>query len=710
MKQVLQAAGGGRTRVADVPEPAVRRGGVLVATEWSLISAGTERLVIDLATKSLLGKAKARPDLVKKTLEKLRREGLLATYRAVSGRLAGDVPLGYSAAGRVIAVGEGVSGIAVGDRVACAGAGYANHAEVISVPRNLVAPVPVGLSSRDACVATMGAIALHGVRTADVRLGEVVVVIGLGLLGQLAVQFLRASGARVVALDLDPERVRIAGNLGAEAAVCSEDPGPIVRGMTGGHGADAALVCAGSESSEPLALAARLLRRAGVVTLVGATGMDLDRRTFYPNELSLRMSTSYGPGRYDAHYEEQGIDYPYAYVRWTEGRNLRAVMDFVANGSVDLDPLMTHEFAIGDAARAYEIVTGDGGEPFMGILLRYGAEATPLAASGLASSGADSVAAPGARIGMVGAGLFATGVLLPALRSAGGAFQAVSTASGATADAVARTFGFARVARSSDEVVAADDVDAIVVATRHDSHAALVAAALRAGKACFVEKPLAIERAGLDDVLEAMAERPGLVCVGFNRRFAPAIRALSEALAQRSSPLHARYRINAGRMPDGHWTLDPAVGGGRILGEVCHFVDLLAFLARAPVTHVQAVPIGDDGVCATLRFGDGSTATLDYLSGGAAGLPKECLDVHWEGRSFVLDDFRELTEFGAGKSERLWSGSQDKGHGAEIAAFVAAVKNGGPSPVPFGEAVASTRATFAIAEATRAGRVVDAGA
>jgi predicted dehydrogenase/threonine dehydrogenase-like Zn-dependent dehydrogenase len=704
VKQVLQAAGGGRTRVADVPEPSVRRGGVLVATEWSLISAGTERLVIDLATKSLLGKAKARPDLVKKTLEKLRREGLVATYRTVSGRLAGDVPLGYSAAGRVIAVGEGVTDVAVGDRVACAGAGYANHAEVICVPRNLVAPVPAGLDSRAACVATMGAIALHGVRTADVRLGEVVVVIGLGLLGQLAVQFLRASGARVVALDLDPGRVRIARDLGAEVAICGEDPEPIVRGMTGGHGADAALVCAASESSEPLGLAARLLRRGGVLTLVGATGMDLDRRTFYGNELSLRMSTSYGPGRYDAQYEEKGIDYPYPYVRWTEGRNLRAVMDLVATGAVDLEPLMTHEFEIGDAERAYELVTGDGGEPFMGILLRYGAAPTPLPAQSPATGGATSAG----RVGLIGAGLFATAVLLPALRSAGATLQAVSTASGSTADAVARKFAFARVATSSAAVISADDVDAVVVATRHDSHAELVAAALRAGKACFVEKPLAIRREELAEVLAAMQERPGLVCVGFNRRFAPAVEALRSALAHRTSPLHARYRINAGRMPEGHWTLDPDVGGGRILGEVCHFVDLLSFIAGAPVAHAQATPVGDDGVSATLRFDDGSTATLDYLSGGAPSMAKEHIDLHWEGRSFVMDDFRELTEFGAGKSRKLWTGSQDKGHGAEIAAFVAAVKSGGDSPVPFEGAVASTRATFAIADAARTGRAVDA--
>ncbi len=705
MKQVLQAANGGRTRVADVPAPALPRGGVLVRTEWSLISAGTERLIIDLASKSLLGKARARPDLVRKMLDKLRREGLVATYRTVSGRLAGDVPLGYSAAGRVVAVGEGVTDLAPGDRVACAGAGHANHAELIAVPRNLVARVPAALATREACAATLGAIALHGVRTADLRLGEVAVVIGLGLLGQLAVQFLRAAGVRVVALDLDPARAALARELGAEVALAGDDPGSVVQGLTGGHGADGALVCAASDSSEPVALAARLCRRGGAVTLVGATGMELDRRVFYERELSLRMSTSYGPGRYDTQYEEKGLDYPYAYVRWTEGRNLGAVLDLIARGAVRMDRLLTHEFAIDDAERAYELVTGESAEPFLGILLRYDAE-RPLA---VPPPRAAAATASDARIGLVGAGLFATGVLLPGLRAAGASFTSVATAGGATADAVARSFGFARVAADADAVLADADVDAVVVATRHDSHAQLVAAALRAGRPCFIEKPLAITRDGLDDVVRAHAERPGLVCVGFNRRFAPAVVALHERLAQRTSPWHARYRISAGRMPVGHWTLDPEVGGGRILGEVCHFVDLLAFLARAPVVHVRAVPVGDDGVSALLRFGDGSTASLDYVSGGAPSLAKEHLDLHWEGRSYVMDDFRELTELGPGKPRRLWSGAQDKGHGAELRAFVAALRAGGASPVPFEESVAATRATFAVADAAR-GQDADPGA
>ncbi len=706
MRQVLQATRGGLTRVADVPEPGLRRGCVLVRTEWSLISAGTERLIIDLAGKSLVGKARARPDLVKKTLEKMRREGLMATYRAVSGRLSGDVPLGYSAAGRVIAVGEGVTGLAVGDRVACAGAGYANHAEVLCVPRNLTARVPEGVSARHAATATLGAIALHGVRTTEVRLGEIVVVIGLGLLGQMAVQMLAAAGARVVAVDLDATRATLAASLGAEVVVSGgDDPEPAIRGLTGGHGADAALVCAGSASSEPLALAARLCRRGGVITLVGATGMDLDRRAFYERELRLRMSTSYGPGRYDPEYEEKGLDYPYPYVRWTEGRNLGAILDLVRSGRLCLDPLLTHTFPIEEAATAYQLVRGESDEAFLGILLEYDAEtALPAPATGVAAPGTNG----DVRVGLVGAGQFASAVLLPALHGNGRvALTAVATASGATASAVARRFGISRTESSAEAILTANDIDAVAVLTRHDSHAELVAAALRAGKACFVEKPLAIRPEGLALVEDAMRERPGLVCVGFNRRFAPSVVALRKDLDARTSPLHARYRVNAGRLPPTHWTLDPDIGGGRILGEACHFIDLLAFVIGAAVTRVQAEPLGDDGAAILLRFADGSTAALDYLSGGAPGLPKETLDVHWEGSSWLLDDFRDLSRVAGGKPERVWRGPQDKGHGAELAAFVAAVADGGESPVPFESAVSATRASLAVLEAMRTGSAVD---
>jgi len=707
VKQVVQAVKGGRTRVAEVAAPTLRPGSVLVRARWSLISAGTERLIIDLAGKSLLGKARSRPDLVKKTIEKVKREGVVATYRAVSGRLSGDVPLGYSAAGEVLAVGEGVVGLAPGDRVACAGAGYANHAEILCVPRNLCARVPEGVDLRTACAATLGAIALHGVRTADARLGETAVVVGLGVLGQLAAQMLRASGARVVAVDRDDGRSALAKRLGADAAVCGdESPAPAVMGLTGGQGADVAIVCAGSDSSEPVALAASLCRRRGVVVVVGAVGMDLDRRTFYERELTLRMSTSYGPGRYDPVYEERGLDYPYAYVRWTEGRNLDAFLDLVAKGSVDLAPLVTHEFAIDDAAAAYELVTGVKREPFLGILLRYEGDArAPLRPAPPPRAAAR---AGGVRVGLVGAGAFATGVLLPALKATAGVrLTAVATAGGASADAVRRSFAFDRAAAGADDVVAADDVDAVVVATRHDSHARLVAAALAAGKPCFVEKPLAIRPEELARVVDAMTTKPGVVCVGFNRRFAPAVVALRKSLASRTSPLHARYRINAGAVPATHWTRDPEVGGGRIVGEACHFVDLVSFVAGSSVVRVSAERVGDDGAAALLRLADGSTATIEYVTTGDPSIPKEHIEVHWEGTSHVLDDFRSLARHAGGRRREIWSGSQDKGHAAEIAAFVRAVAKGEASPVPFDEAVAATEATFAVLDSISTGAAVD---
>ena len=707
MKQVVQAVKGGRTRVADVPAPALRAGAVLVRTRWSLISAGTERLIIDLAGKSLLGKARARPDLVRKTIEKVRREGVVATYRAVSGRLAGDVPLGYSAAGDVLTVGEGVTGLSPGDPVACAGAGFANHAEVLCVPRNLCARVPQAVDLRQACAATLGAIALHGVRTADARLGETVAVIGLGLLGQLTAQMLRASGVRVVAIDRDASRAELAKRLGAESAVGgADDPAPVVNGMTGGQGADAAIVCAGSESSEPLALAAALCRRRGAIVLVGAVGMELDRRVFYEKELTLRMSTSYGPGRYDPDYEVRGVDYPYAYVRWTEGRNLAAFLDLLARRAIDLGPLLTHEFPIEQGEKAYELVTGEKGEPFLGILLRYECDAkAPLAPAAPPKVPPRSGEV---RIGVIGAGQFGTAVLLPALKATSGlTLSAIATAGGSTADAVRRSFGFARVAASAEELIAAADVDAVVIATRHDSHARLAAAALAAGKPCFVEKPLAIGPEQLAQVVAAMEARAGVVCVGFNRRFAPASVALHKLLAARTSPLHARYRVNAGAIPASHWTRDPGSGGGRIVGEACHFLDLLAFLAGSRISRVAAERIGEDGAAALLRFADGSTATMEYVTGGDPSVAKEHLEVHWEGTTHVLDDFRSLVRHAGGRRREVWSGAQDKGHAAEIAAWARTLREGGPSPVPFDDAVAATEATFAVLDAIAEGLPVD---
>lgn len=707
MRQVLQSIHGGQTRLADVPEPSLRDGGVLVRTHYSLISAGTERMIIDLASKSLVGKARERPDQVRKVIEKVRRDGLVATWRAVKGRLSDDLPLGYSAAGTVVEVGRRVSDLAVGQAVACAGAGYATHSEFLFVPRNLCAPVPAGVELRYASMATLGAIALQGVRTADLRLGEVAVVLGLGLLGQLAVQFLRASGVRVVGLDLDPARVELALRFGAEAA--STDVGAVgraVSGMTGEQGADAVVVCAATDSSAPLATAAELCRKRGVVSLVGAVGMELDRRTWYAKELQLRMSTSYGPGRYDPRYEEGGIDYPYPLVRWTEGRNLGAFLQLVADGSLDLDPLLTHEFAIDAAEEAYSIVTGERAEPHLGIVLRYPeGELAPSARSADApAQGTDGRVA----IGCVGAGTFAKSVLLPALRSDDRvSLRSVATSSGGSADAVRSTFGFETMVSDAEQVLGDAAVDAVLVLTRHDSHARLVVAALEAGKPVFVEKPLALTPAELDTVEAAMAERPGLVCVGFNRRFAPATEALVDALGKRHVACHATYRVHAGALPDTHWTRDPDVGGGRVVGECCHFVDLLLHVVGARVVRVRAERVGADGVAGLFWFEDGSTAVLEYLTGAAPSLPKERLEVHGQGSTLVLDDFRLLERHGRGRPEKLWSGAQDKGHREELRRFVTAVRDGGTSPVPFDEAVHASWATFALLRSLSDGTSVE---
>jgi predicted dehydrogenase len=452
-----------------------------------------------------------------------------------------------------------------------------------------------------------------------------------------------------------------------------------------------------------------LCRKGGVVAVVGAVGMELDRRVFYANELQVRMCTSYGPGRYDPVYEERGTDYPYPYVRWTEGRNLDAVLALMASGALDVEPLLTHAVPLENAAEAYALVRGERAEPFLGILLSYpdDGDSRPARAS-VPTAVAARASGDTARLGVIGAGQFAGAVLLPALKAlAGVQLEVVASSGGVTAESARRHFGFARVAASHEDVLASDDVDAVIVNTRHDSHAALVAAALRAGKPCFVEKPLAIRRDGLDDVLAAMAEHPGLVCVGFNRRFAPGVTALRERLSHRTSPLHARYRVNAGKLPASHWTLDLDVGGGRVLGECCHFLDLLAFIASSPVQRVQAESVGADGVIALLRHADGSTSVLDYGTTGDASLPKELLEVHWEGTSLLLDDFRSLSVHQGGRTQQVWSGAQDKGHRAELALFVKAVQSGGASPVPFDESVATTRTAFAVVAAAAGGRAVD---
>jgi polar amino acid transport system substrate-binding protein len=703
VKQILQSARSGELELAEVPAPLAGPGQVLVRTRYSVVSPGTETLAMSFARSSLVAKARSRPDLVRQVTRKLRQEGPLATWRAVATRLDAPQPLGYSCAGVVEAVGEGVAGFAPGDRVACAGAGHANHAEWNAVPENLVARVPDGVELRDAAYATVGAIALQGLRLARPTLGETAAVVGLGLIGQLAVQCLRANGCRVLGLDPNPERVKQALAQGAEwSAAPGEIPADWKARETAGHGVDLALVTASSESSAPLATAADLCRRRGRISLVGAVPIELDRRVVYEKELELVVSMSYGPGRYDRRYEELGLDYPLPFVRWTENRNLQAFLGLLAAGAVAPGRLDAEVVAFADAERVYrELASGE--RPALSLVFEYSADAPAQRSLRLA--------APPQRprdgelgVAVLGAGNYAKAVLLPALRRCEGTRRvALVTASGGSARRTAERFGFESCGSDAAAALADPAVGLVFVATRHDSHAELASAALRAGKAVWLEKPVGLSPEEVDRVVAAARDTAGFLAVGYNRRFSRHAQAAREAFAGRKGPLAIHYAVAAGPPPAGSWITDPRTGGGRIVGEVCHFVDLCAWLVGHPVRGVFARPLGrdpeqDDSVVALLDFADGSTATVEYLSRAAPELPKERFECSAEGRTVACSNFRR-TSGGA----RVLTWNQDKGQAAAVATVVAAVRRGDPSPFPLEELAAVSRACFAIQESCRTG-------
>jgi predicted dehydrogenase/threonine dehydrogenase-like Zn-dependent dehydrogenase len=708
MKQVGQRPRDGSIRVIDAPVPAIRPGWLLVANRCSLISAGTERGRVELGEKNLIQKARARPDLVRKVIDRARVEGVRAAVDSARERLEAAVPLGYSSAGIVTKVGAGVEGIGPGDHVACGGGGLANHAEMVAVPRNLVAKIPADVPFERAAYATVGAVALHGIRRAEAQVGERIGVVGLGLVGQLAVRILAASGCRPIGIDLDTAAVALA----ASGGILSFDREHVgleqaVGKATGSLGLDAVLVCAATQSSDPVALAARLARDRARIVIVGDVPIKADRALFYEKELELRLSRSYGPGRYDREYEERGRDLPPGYVRWTEQRNMEAFLDLVAEGKVDPSQLTTHRFPVEQAAKAYATLADDDEARPFGILLDYSYEATPPTPRAPTARPRGN----GGRIGVVGAGSFARAILLPALQEAGAELAAVSTEKGLTAADVATRFGFERTAASSEEIFEDESIHAVVVATRHASHAELVVSALLAGKAVFVEKPLALDQAELGEIERAL--RPdSLLMVGFNRRFAPLTLRLRAELAHTSAATMLA-RVNAGPVPEDHWTIDPAEGGGRLLGEGCHFVDLLSHLAGTPPrsVHAFAVPHPErplecsDEVVATIRFGTSAVGTLIYSGSGDPRMPKERVEAFGGGLAAVLDDFRRLELHRAGKSEIVKS-RQDKGHKAQMALFVKAAR-GEAEPPPVDSYLDSTRATIALVESLRNGEPVE---
>lgn len=716
MKAIVQSYQGGALAVTEVPAPALLPGGILVRNEISLVSAGTERSMVDLAQKSLVGKARARPDLVRKVFEKVRRDGVLAAFDTVRSRLDAPIPLGYSSAGTVIAVAEDVTSFRPGQRVACAGAGYANHAEVVFVPRHLAVALPDEVPFEAAAFTTVGAIALQGLRLARPELGETVVVIGLGLVGLLAAQLARAAGCRVLGMDTDPDRCRLAESLGVAGAVSgTEELMDLVRAETGGQGADKVLIAASTASSGPVSTAGEIARSQGIVVVVGAVGLELPRKPYYDKELIFRISCSYGPGRYDPAYEEAGHDYPFGFVRWTENRNMEAFVQQLAEGGVETGQLVTHRYEIDEAGRAYDLLTGKGTEPCLGILLSY-----PGAADGEDPALARRVEVQprkplegAVHLGVLGAGQFATGVLLPALANLQGVrLEGVCNATGIKAQHVARKFGFTFATTSEEELLTSPRIDSVVISTRHHLHAEQVLAALGAGKDVFVEKPLCLERAQLADIAEALANEASapLLMVGFNRRFAPMARRLKAFLEPIREPLVVSYRVNAGFIPGEHWTQDPAQGGGRILGEVCHFVDFLTFLTGQLPVDIRAcsLPNGgryhDDNLVVTLTYPDGSVGTVTYLANGDTALPKERCEVFGGGAAAVLDNFRSLELVREGRRQvekaRL---QQDKGHRDQLAAWVRSLREGTPAPIAFAEIRGVHEATFEIAEQVQSG-------
>lgn len=706
MRQILQSLRTGQTEVANVPAPGVSRGCLLIRTTHSLISAGTERMLVDFGKANVLEKVRQQPDKVMQVIEKVKTDGLATTVDAVLNKLDQPLPLGYCQSGVVIGVGAGVEGYAVGDRVVSNG----KHAEVVSVPVNLTAHVPSSVDSAQAAFTPLAAIALQGIRLIQPTLGETIVVTGLGLIGLMAVQLLRANGCRVIGFDFDASRCALARRWGAETVELAggADPVQAATAMTHGQGVDAVLVTASTGSSLPIRQAAQMSRQRGRIVLVGVTGLDLVRDDFYKKELSFQVSSSYGPGRYDPAYEEKGQDYPLGFVRWTAARNFEAVLDHLARGTLDFEPLITHRIPIDEAERAYATVSSD--RSALGIVLEYPQHKAPLARTVTLETAPAARAVKGPRINVIGAGNYAGAVLIPAFKAGGAALRSIASGAGVTARHAGRKFGFAQATTDTHSALTDAEADAIVIATRHDTHARFARIALEAGRDVFVEKPMCLtfdELADLERVMAAAhaAGRAPRLMVGFNRRFAPHVRHIKELLGGVSGPRTFVMTVNAGAIPVDHWTQDPSIGGGRIIGEGCHFVDLLRFLANAPIVGwdiaVMSAATPDSAVI-RLSFADGSLGSIHYLANGNKAFPKERLEIFAGGRVVQLDNYRRLVGYGwsSVKPMRLWR--QDKGQGSCASAFLDAIRLGDPSPIPFAELVEVHRVTIALGEAAAA--------
>ncbi|SEH98944.1 Predicted dehydrogenase [Rheinheimera pacifica] len=708
MKQILQDMAKGGTTIAEAPAPKVSSGTVLIDTAITLISAGTERSLVDFGKASMIDKARQQPEKVKMVLEKVKTDGLMTTVDAVKSKLAQPLPLGYCNVGVVAEVGRGVDGFKPGDRVLSNGP----HADVVRVAKNLCAKVPDNVSNEEAVFTVVASIGLQGIRLVQPTLGESVVVTGVGLIGLLTVQMLRAQGCRVLAIDYDQSKLELAKQFGAEICNPGQGEDPVAAGMafSGGDGIDAVIITASTKSNDPVTQAARMSRKRGRIVLVGVVGLELNRADFYEKELTFQVSCSYGPGRYDPAYEEQGHDYPKAFVRWTEQRNFVAILDMMSSGVVNVKPLISHKIAFEKAIDAYDILTND--KTALGILLQYCSEPGSRHADSVVLSAETTFFKSAPVVGFVGAGNYASRMLIPAFKAAGAQLHTISTSGGINGVVHGEKAGFSHATTDTAAMINNPDINTVAIVTRHNSHSRFVIDALQAGKHVFVEKPLAItseELAQVESAYQVAAIKPQLM-VGFNRRFSPQVQKMKALLSAVKEPKSFIMTMNAGGIPADHWTQDNLIGGGRIIGEACHFIDLMRFLAGTEIVSVQARRMGDnphqqiteDKAAIILGFADGSFGTINYFANGAASFPKERVEVFTAGRVLQLDNFIKLKGFGWPGFNKLNLWKQDKGQNACAAAFLDAIKHGTPGPIAISELFEVARVTIQVAEQLRA--------
>lgn len=696
MKQVVQDFKDGKIKVIEVSEPAVEKGYLIVKNHFSLISAGTEKTTVDTGKKNLIGKARARPDLVKKVVDSIKKEGLASTLKKVKSKLEEYKLLGYSSAGEVLEVGEGIRNFNIGDRVACAGGGYALHAEIIRVPVNLCVKIPQNVEFEEAAFSTIGAIALQGVRQADVKVGEKTGVIGLGLIGILTVQILKASGTKVFGIDINPVAVNLATKFGLDTGTTmgNEDIRMKIKEFTNGFGLDSVIITAGTKSSLPVNLASEILRDKGSVIVVGNVGMELERENFYIKELRLDLSRSYGPGRYDTAFEEKGIDYPIGYVRWTEQRNMEAILELISEKKINIKELITHRFSINSALDAYNLILS-GKERFLGVIFEYKGETGKKKRVYISKK--EYKKEGKVRIGVIGAGNFGKTFILPPLTKNNNVVPVgIATLDGADALNVSKRFGFSYSTADYKEILKDSKINTVFILTRHNLHAKIVVEALNNGKNVYVEKPLAMNKKELNRIKDTLNNSKTRLMVGFNRRFSPHSIKLKEFVGKDHGPIIANYRINAGELPDDHWLKDPDFGGGRIIGEGCHFIDYIRFLTGHGTKNLNAISsVEKDNKVIQILFTDDSIGTISYITIGDKTFPKERIEVFVDGKVGIIDDFRTTSMSVCGKRKRFKTKSQDKGYNKEIELFIESITRGIEAPIPPEELIEVSEWTIA---------------